>query len=138
MYSRNHLLDDPCVILLSSGEHFQIDVVFWPVSLCLNIWYMIYVSTIIWRKKFNLCKLLWAPKVLLDYYSMTTLEWYVFFHSIRYWYDIWVFYLIRYDIDTIFWPQKWPLFRDILLNNLFFRGIFWRPFLGIFFRIVPK
>ena len=40
---------------------------------------------------------------------------------------IWVFCLIRIDINQYFWPQKWPFFRDLLLDNLFFKGILWWP-----------
>ena len=29
-----------------------------------------------------------------------------FLHLIQYWYNIWVFCLIQYDIDAIFWPQR--------------------------------
>ena len=61
----------------------------------------------------------------------------LFFHSIQYRYNIWFFSSIRYDIDTIFWPQKCPFFKGYIAWQPFFREFFWRPFfLGIFWWIV--
>ena len=49
---------------------------------------------------------------------LDTLERYVFFI----WYDIWVFYSIWYDIDTIFWPLKWPFCLGFIAWEPFFQG----------------
>ena len=62
----------------------------------------------------------------------TTPERYVFFSLDTRPIKIWVFCLIRIDIKQYFWPQKWPFFRDLLLDNLFFRGLLWWPFFGHF------
>ena len=47
-----------------------------------------------------------------------------FFDSIRYRYDMRVFFSIRYDNNTILGPQKRPFFKEFSANFQNFRGIF--------------
>ena len=73
----------------------------------------------------------WAKRsILANRTSYTPLSDTLFFDSIWYRYDIWLFYSIWYDINTIFWPQKRPSFwgifsefSEISANFLNFRRI---------------
>ena len=68
----------------------------------------------------------------------------LFFDSLRYRYDIWLFFSIRYNIDMIFRPQKktfllknfWRIFRILGESSDFseFSAIFWKfwQIFGIF------
>ena len=56
-----------------------------------------------------------------------------FFHSIRYRSRFGFFYLIQYDIDWYFWPQKWPFFKGSVAWQPFFWGEFLMTFFKAFF-----